>query len=156
MQGVHALLGFTMLTPVVPLVLLGICYSIYASALWPSVALVIEPQFHATAYGVVTAVQNLGLAVAPMAIGALMPTASCATYDVCVSAYTRVEELLIGLGCAGILAGLLLNWADHSLLPYPYLNWPDSKVQAAKRAAGELGDGSGDDDSDGSGQGKAE
>lgn len=60
--GVHALLAYTDLYPVAPLLLLGLCYAIYASALWPSIALVIEPQFHATAYGIATAVQNLGLA----------------------------------------------------------------------------------------------
>lgn len=138
--GVHAMMAYSTVTPIVPLVLLGICYSIYASALWPSVALVIEPQYHATAYGVVTAVQNLGLAVAPMAIGTLMPPGNCPTYENCVSYYVKVENLLIGLGCAGIFAGLALNWADHTLLPYPYLNWPDSKVQAKKREAGLLQD----------------
>ncbi len=138
--GVHSMLAFTTITPAVPLVLLGICYSIYASALWPSIALVIEPKYQATAYGVVTAVQNLGLAVAPLLIGRLLPSASCPTYTDCVAGYTRVEELLIGLGCAGILAGIALNIADHTWLPYPYLNWPSSKVQAAKKAAGEVDD----------------
>ena len=46
--GVHALLGFTHLYPVGPILLLGLGYSIYAAALWPSIALVIEPKYHAT------------------------------------------------------------------------------------------------------------
>ena len=41
--GLHALLALTTLYPVGPLVLLGVCYSIYAAALWPSIALVIDP-----------------------------------------------------------------------------------------------------------------
>ena len=76
-----------------PLVLLGLCYSIYASALWPSVALVTEKRHHGTAYGIVTAVQNLGLAAIPLGVGKLQPTTSCPTYDDCVASWTRVETL---------------------------------------------------------------
>lgn len=36
--GVHLMLALTTIPPTVPLVLLGVCYSIYASALWPSIA----------------------------------------------------------------------------------------------------------------------
>jgi MFS family permease len=46
--GVHLILALTTFSPTVPLVLLGFCYSIYASALWPSIALVIEPKYQAT------------------------------------------------------------------------------------------------------------
>ena len=37
--GVHLMLALASnVEPTVPLVLLGVCYSIYASALWPSIA----------------------------------------------------------------------------------------------------------------------
>ena len=48
-SGLHAVLSFTTLYPVAPLVALGLCYSIYAAALWPSIALVIPPENQATA-----------------------------------------------------------------------------------------------------------
>ncbi len=35
--GAHALLGFTMLTPVVGLCMIGLGYCVYAAAIWPSV-----------------------------------------------------------------------------------------------------------------------
>ncbi len=124
----HLLLAFTDLYPLVPLVFLGIVYSIYAAALWPSIALVIEPRYQATAYGVVTAVQNLGLAVAPMIIGTLMPPGNCPTYANCVNYYQHVELFFVGLGSAGILAGLLLNVADR-MAPYPLLNLSEAAVQ---------------------------
>jgi hypothetical protein len=41
--GVHAIMAYTDIYPIAPLVMLGVCYSVYASALWPSVALVTEP-----------------------------------------------------------------------------------------------------------------
>ncbi|KAJ3412975.1 hypothetical protein HDV05_008690 [Chytridiales sp. JEL 0842] len=39
---VHLTLGLTMLTPVIPLVFLGISYSLYGVALWPSIATIIQ------------------------------------------------------------------------------------------------------------------
>ena len=144
--GVHALLAFTYLEPVVPLVLLGIAYSIYAAALWPSVALVVEPKYAATAYGVVTAVQNLGLAVAPMVIGLFMPSASCPTYAACVASYVKVETLLIATGCVGLVSGLVLNLVDCTRKDrIQILNWTSARVDAARAeiAADAGGDGAG-------------
>ena len=89
--GVHLLLALTMLDPTISLVLLGFCYSIYASALWPSIAVVIEPKYQATAYGVVTAVQNFGLAVSPLIVSQFMPPQDCSTYKDCVTAWNHTE-----------------------------------------------------------------
>jgi hypothetical protein len=143
-QGVHAILAFTDVYPVAPLLLLGFSYAIYASALWPSIALVIEPQYHATAYGVATSLQNLGLAVAPMVIGTLMPSSTCQTYDDCVGHYVKVEALFIGFGAVGCLSGLLLNIVDMRS-KYPVLNWTEAKVAAAKAKDQGLDVGDGED-----------
>jgi hypothetical protein len=140
------MLAFTDWYPVVPLLLLGFSYAIYASALWPSIALVIEPQYHATAYGIATSVQNLGLAVAPLVIGSLMPASNCPTYDDCVGHYVKVEVLLIGIGAVGCVSGLLLNWVDYTRSEYPVLNWTEKKLAAAKaKNAGEFDVGAGED-----------
>ena len=139
--GVHALLGFTRLYPVGPILLLGLGYSIYAAALWPSIALVIEPRYHATAYGVATAFQNLGLAVAPMVIGLYMPSANCPTYDACVASYARVELLLIGTGCVGLVCGVVLNLVDCTRKDgVQVLNWTSKRVEEkrAENAAKEV------------------
>lgn len=103
--GVHLTLGLTHWNPIFPLVVLGVCYSIYASALWPSIALVIEPELQGTAYGVVTAVQNAGLAISPIIIGKLTPPA-------CNNEYTCVEMFFVGLGSFGVLCGIILNLVD--------------------------------------------
>lgn len=105
--GVHLVLGNTDLYPIGPLLVLGFCYSLYASALWPSVALIVEPEACATAYGVVTAVQNLGLAVSPVVIGLLMPPSHCD------DTYRCVEWFFVGLGAVGLLFGIWLNVLDY-------------------------------------------
>lgn len=126
--GVHFTLGFTDIYPAAPLVVLGLCYSIYAAALWPSIALVIEPKYQATAYGVVTAVQNFGLAVGPLIVGTLMPSARCATASECIAGWNRTEIFFVALGCAGIFCGLMLNLVDCTR-KYPVLNYSDDAIK---------------------------
>jgi MFS family permease len=137
--GVHATLGFSNLYPAFPLVALGICYSVYAAALWPSIALVIEPTYQATAYGVVTAVQNLGLAVGPLIVGRLMPAPRCATAEECISGWNRTEIFFVALGCAGVLCGLLLNLVDCTR-KYAVLNLSDAAVKRKMAKDGLLPD----------------
>ena len=53
----------------IQLSLLGVGYSIYASALWGSIPYVVEPKILGTAFCMCTAVQNTGLVIAPYVIG---------------------------------------------------------------------------------------
>lgn len=71
---------FTLLLPsydsanyiiMVPEVFLGIGYSIYASALWGSVPYTVMPRTVGTAFGLCTAIQNIGLVIAPTVVGKL-------------------------------------------------------------------------------------
>lgn len=60
----HSILALTSSVNLwIPMISLGIGYSIMCSALWPLVALVVPQNQLGTAYGVMQAVQNLGLAV---------------------------------------------------------------------------------------------
>ena len=54
---------------VVPLALVGIGYSIYASAIWGSVPYVVAGHTLGTAFGLATAIQNIGLVLAPTVVG---------------------------------------------------------------------------------------
>ena len=47
----HGCLAFTYLNPYVPIVLIGLAYSLLASALWPIAALIIPEYQLGTAYG---------------------------------------------------------------------------------------------------------
>jgi hypothetical protein len=50
----------------------GFGYSMYASAIWPTLPFVIKAEMLGTGYGTMTAVQNAGLAIFPSIIGVLM------------------------------------------------------------------------------------
>ena len=49
--GAHFLLTFTFVNPFVPMVLMGISYSLVAASLWPMVSLIVPKQQLGTAYG---------------------------------------------------------------------------------------------------------
>lgn len=51
---------------VLPLVLLGIGYSVYAAALWGCIPYTVPAKLVGTAYGLCTAVQNIGLTISPL------------------------------------------------------------------------------------------
>jgi len=68
----HVLLGFTFLNPYVAIIIMGISYSLLASALWPIAALIIPEHQLGTAYGFMQAIQNLGLALCTMLAGIIV------------------------------------------------------------------------------------
>jgi hypothetical protein len=99
---VHALLGYSEVTPYVPLVGQGVAYSMFAAALWPSVPYLVPDKSIGIAYGVVTAVQNIGLAGIPLLVSAVY-SASGDTY------IPNVEGLFVGFAICGSVAALVLN-----------------------------------------------
>ena len=96
-------MAFTLLAPIVPLFILGISYSVYATAMWPAVAYVVDEDSLGTAYGITTAIQNIGLTAFPLIVGAIHDSAN---------SYKPVEVLYSSLAIAGIFFGFLLNIRD--------------------------------------------
>lgn len=117
----HVLLAFTHIQPAVCLVIIGISYSIYAAVVWPSVAFVVEEHQLGTAYGLITAVQNAGLAVAPLLVGQIQDSTCIDNNDpdpkkarcVCVThCVVGTELFFVGVAAVGVFIGVLLNLED--------------------------------------------
>jgi nitrate/nitrite transporter NarK len=53
----------------IPLVLVGVAYSIYCAAIWGSIPYAVPAQSVGTAFGICTAIQNIGLVIAPTLVG---------------------------------------------------------------------------------------
>jgi MFS family permease len=99
----HALLGLTAASPIVPLALIGIGYSLYSAAVWPAVPDVVPDARKGVAFGVVTAVQNGGLALFPVLVAAMRAH---------THSYEPIEIFFALLAGLGIGSGVLLNWDD--------------------------------------------
>jgi len=99
----HLMMGLTRIFPVPWLVILGSAYSIYASAVWPGVALVVPEIQLGTAYGVITSVQNSGLAIFPLVVGVINDK---------TGAYTWVELFFAMLAGIGFVSAIFLVMED--------------------------------------------
>ena len=87
-----------------PEILIGICYSIFASALWSSIPYLVQPRTIGSAFGMTTALQNLGLVIAPYCSGALI--------DKYPGNYTPVMCLLGGFALCGLVCNIILYIDD--------------------------------------------
>ena len=58
---VHLVFTFTGFPPYVPMILLGVAFSLVPAAMWPSMVKLVEEKEIGTAYGLMYSIQNLGL-----------------------------------------------------------------------------------------------
>ena len=68
----HMSLAFTSFTPYPAIIFMGLAYSLLASSLWPVAALMIPEYQLGTAYGLMQAIQNLGMALITMMSGVVV------------------------------------------------------------------------------------
>jgi MFS family permease len=100
----HLLLGLTSLSPVIPMIVLGAAFVLVPACIWPSVPLIVDEHRVGTAFGLMTAIQNVGLATFPLANGALRD----ATHG-----YTASQIMFGMLGFSGLIFSILLLRADR-------------------------------------------
>ncbi len=99
----HLLLGITHWNPIPMMAMLGVSFVLVPAAMWASVPLVVEEKRVGTAFGLMTAIQNLGLALFPYLNGKLR--------DV-TGTYTSTQIMFAGLGVAGLVFAFLLLRSD--------------------------------------------
>lgn len=100
----HFVMGATHWNPIPAMIVLGAAFVLVPAALWPSVPMVVEPKRVGTAFGLLTAIQNVGLMTFPKASGYLIDS----TGD-----YTASQFMFAGLGVAGLIFAFLLLRADR-------------------------------------------
>lgn len=99
----HSLMGLTKIWPVYPMIALGAAFVLVPAAMWPSIPLVVREERVGTAFGLMTAVQNVGLALFPLLNGLLA--------DI-TKTYTASLLMFASLGVAGLIFAILLKKAD--------------------------------------------
>ena len=102
--AVHSTLAFSSGSPILPLVGQGVAYSCFAACLWPSVPFAVEEKSVGTAYGLITAIQNSGLAAFPLVVSALKTASG--------HYIPTVEIFFTSCAVCGVVVGLFLNIMD--------------------------------------------
>jgi len=99
----HLVMAVTRIYPVYPMIALGAAFVLVPAAMWPSVPLIVRKERVGTAFGLMTAIQNVGMAFFPYANGRLRDL---------THAYTGSMLMFTSLGCLGLIFALLLKRAD--------------------------------------------
>ena len=100
----HLVMGITHWNPLPSMIVLGAAFVLVPAAMWPSVPLVVEEKRVGTAFGLMTAIQNMGLGLFPLLNGKLR--------DV-TGTYTATQIMFASLGVAGLIFAILLRGADR-------------------------------------------
>ncbi|MBN2580604.1 MAG: MFS transporter [Pirellulales bacterium] len=66
---VYLIMAYTRIPPLVPMILMGVAFSLIPAVMWPSVTYIVEPARLGTGLGLMTMVQNVGLAGVNLLIG---------------------------------------------------------------------------------------
>jgi len=66
---VYLMMGYTRVSLYVPMAMMGIAFSLIPAVMWPSVAYIVDQSKLGTAYGLMTMIQNIGLAGFNLLIG---------------------------------------------------------------------------------------
>jgi len=125
--GCHCLLAFTMLSPYIGICVLGVAYSLLASALWPIAALLIPEYQLGTAYGLMQAIQNLGTALITMAAGTIVDDYG----------YIWLEAFFIGWLVVSLMSTICIWICDCATTGYINMSIPERQEFDAQRIAAE-------------------
>ena len=107
---VHIIFGFTNLSPYVPMIMLGIAFSLVPAAMWPSMVRLVDESKIGTAYGLMYSIQNLGLWAFPLLAGVILDKTNPGNPE--ITDYSSAILMFALLGLLGILFALLLKRED--------------------------------------------
>ncbi|MCK6605641.1 MAG: MFS transporter [Ignavibacteriaceae bacterium] len=107
---VYLMLVYTNISPFVPFSLLGIAFALIPAVMWPSVAIIVEEQKLGTAYGLMTLIQNIGLAGFNFLIGWVNDISGASASN--VMGYAPGMWIFSSLGFFGMLFAFMLRRAE--------------------------------------------
>lgn len=100
----HTFLALTSIYPAIAMLMLGFSFSLVPAALWPTIPLLVEERCLGTAFGLMTLLQNIGMAFVPWLTGRLT--------DVSGGNYTYAMIMFALLGFVGLIFSLLLRISE--------------------------------------------
>lgn len=107
---IHILFAFTHITPVIPMFLLGVSFSLVPAAMWPSMVRLVKEKQIGTAYGLMYSIQNLGLFAFPIFAGKILDFTNPTEAE--VLNYTPTILMFAALGLLGLVFSVLLKSHD--------------------------------------------
>jgi len=94
------------------MVVLGFAFSFVPAAMWPSVPKIIPESRLGSAYAMIFMIQNVGLMLFPMLLGAVLDSANEGIAEGAALNYTEPMMLMVGCGVAALLVAFRLRAVD--------------------------------------------
>ncbi len=107
---VYLMMGYTHVTLYVPMAMMGIAFSLIPAVMWPSVAYIVGQSKLGTAYGLMTMIQNIGLAGFNLLIGWANDHAGASAQH--PEGYQLGMWIFSVLGLAGLTFAFLLRQSE--------------------------------------------
>ena len=107
---IHLLFALTNVPPHIPMILLGVAFSLVPAALWPSMVQLVKEKQIGTAYGIMYSVQNLGLFALPILVGVILDATNQGGVE--KLDYTPTMIMFAALGVLGLVFSFLLKYED--------------------------------------------
>ena len=104
---VYLMMGYTHVSLYVPMAMMGVAFSLIPAVMWPSVAYIVEQSKLGTAYGLMTMIQNIGLAGFNLLIGWANDHSQASAGN--PAGYRMGMWIFSILGFLGVLFALLLR-----------------------------------------------
>jgi Na+/melibiose symporter-like transporter len=108
---VYLIMGYTQVNLYVPMAMMGIAFSLIPAVMWPSVAYIVDEAKLGTAYGVMTMIQNIGLAGFNFLIGWANDHAGASASN--PNGYRLGMQIFSILGFLGVTFALLLRQREN-------------------------------------------
>ena len=107
---IHSAFAFTNINPYVPMILLGISFSLVPAAMWPTTVKLVDEEKIGTAYGLMYSIQNLGLWGLPLIVGIILDKTNPGNPE--TLNYIPVMMVFALLGLIGLIFAILLKLFD--------------------------------------------
>jgi MFS family permease len=104
---VYLLMAYTHTSLYVPMAMLGVAFSLVPAVIWPSVAYIVDPKTLGTAYGLMTMIQNIGMAGFNYVLGWANDHGHAGPAN--PSGYNLMLQILTGLGGLAMVFAFLLR-----------------------------------------------
>lgn len=107
---VHLIFSLTNMMPYIPMVLLGIAFSLVPASMWPSMVKLVPEKQIGTAYGLMYSIQNLGLWGFPLVAGLILDRTNPGNPE--VADYGPAILMFSALGLLGLFFAFMLKRED--------------------------------------------
>lgn len=107
---VYLLMAYTHISLVIPMAMMGIAFSLIPAVMWPSVAYIVDQSKLGTALGLMTMIQNIGLAVFNLLIGWANDYAGASSTN--PEGYNLGMWIFSSLGLSALLFAYLLRYSE--------------------------------------------